>query len=153
MRRSEPLPRKVSISVKPHATFGWLVVAQGAHSVEEYLGRLWESFPPARYITGVVSSDRELGFIVTNTCLIAFGVACFLWPVRRRWASAAALMWFWVVIETINGVVHPLWSVRQGGYTPGVLTAPVLLVLALYLGRQLSSERDLASGTGASSRR
>jgi hypothetical protein len=37
--------------------------------------------------------------------------------------------------------------VRQGGYTPGVLTAPVLLVLALSLGRQLSSERDLASET------
>jgi hypothetical protein len=56
-------------------------------------------------------------------------------------------MWFWIVIETINGVVHPLWSVLQGGYTPGVLTAPVLLVLAISLGRQLSSERDLASGT------
>ena len=130
----------MSISVKPQATFGWLVVAQGAHSVEEYVGRLWESFPPARYLTGIVSSDRELGFIVINACLIAFGVACFLWPVRRRWPSAAALMWFWVVIETINGVVHPLWSVRQGGYTPGVLTAPVLLVLAVALGRQLSSD-------------
>ena len=138
----------MSISVKPRATFGWLVVAQGAHSLEEYVGRLWESFPPARYLTGVVSSDRELGFIVINTCLIAFGVACFLWPVRRRWSSAAALMWFWVVIETINGVVHPLWSVRQGGYTPGVLTAPVLLALALILGRRLSTMSHPASETG-----
>jgi hypothetical protein len=28
-------------------TFGALVLAQAAHAVEEYVGRLWESFPPA----------------------------------------------------------------------------------------------------------
>jgi hypothetical protein len=43
----------------------------------------------------------------------------------------------WVTIEVINGVGHPLWSLRMGGYTPGVVTAPVLLVIALSLGRQL----------------
>jgi hypothetical protein len=42
-----------------------------------------------------------------------------------------------VVIETINGIGHPFWSLRQGGYTPGVLTAPLLLVLAIHLARQL----------------
>jgi hypothetical protein len=119
------------------AAFAALVLAQTAHSIEEYVGRLWESFPPARFLTGLISSDRELGFIVINTALVAFGVWCLLWPVRREWPSAAALMWFWVVIETINGVGHPLWSLRQGGYTPGVLTAPLLLVLAVYLGVQL----------------
>ena len=121
------------------ATFGGLVLAQAAHSIEEYVGRLWESFPPARFLTGLVSSDRELGFIILNVALVAFGAWCVLWPVRRDWPSAAGLMWFWVVIETINGVGHPLWSLRQGGYTPGVLTAPVLLVLALYLAFQLRS--------------
>jgi hypothetical protein len=48
-----------------------------------------------------------------------------------------------VVIEFINGVGHPIWSLRQGGYTPGVATAPLLLVLALALGRQLRpGQRD-----------
>ena len=46
-------------------------------------------------------------------------------------------MWVWVIIELINGVVHPLWSLRQRGYTPGVITAPILLVLAIYLLVQL----------------
>jgi hypothetical protein len=117
--------------------FGALVLAQAAHSIEEYVGRLWESFPPARFLTGVISSDRELGFIILNVGLVAFGVWCLLWPVRRHWPSATALMWLWVVIETINGVGHPLWSLRRGGYTPGVITAPILLVLALYLAAQL----------------
>jgi hypothetical protein len=114
------------------------VAAQAAHSVEEYAGRLWESFPPARYLTGVVSSDREVGFLIINVGLVAFGVWCIFWPVRRGWPVAASLMWFWVAIQAINGLGHPLWSVMQGGYTPGVLTAVPLFVLALRLGRELT---------------
>lgn len=41
--------------------FGALVIAQATHSIEEYLGRLWDTFPPARYVTGLVSNDREWG--------------------------------------------------------------------------------------------
>jgi hypothetical protein len=122
------------------APFAALVVAQAAHSIEEYVGRLWESFPPATFLTGLISPDRELGFIIINTGLAAFGVWCFLWPVRREWQSAMPIVWFWIVLETINGVGHPAWSVLQGGYTPGVMTAPVLLVLALYLATQMRRE-------------
>jgi len=119
------------------AVFGALVVAQTAHSIEEYVGRFWESFPPATFLTGLVSPDREFAFILLTCALLAFGLWCLVWPVRRGWRSATPLVWFWVVLEAINGVVHPAWSLRQGGYTPGVFTAPVLLVLAVYLGFQL----------------
>ena len=129
-------------------TFAALVAAQTAHSIEEYVGRLWESFPPARLLSGLISSDRELGFLILNAALVAFGCWCFLWPVRRGWPSAVGLMWAWAVIETINGVGHPLWSLRQGGYTPGVLTAPILLALALYLAYQLRSRGVEASRAG-----
>ncbi len=114
-------------------------MAQTAHSIEEYVGRLWESFPPAMFLTGLVSSDREAGFLALNIALVAFGFWCLLWPVRLNRRSAAPFAWFWVVIETINGIGHPAWSVRQGGYTPGLLTAPVLLALALFLAFQLRS--------------
>jgi hypothetical protein len=117
--------------------FGALVVAQTAHSIEEYAGRLWESFPPAAFLTGLISSNRELGFLVINIALVAFGFWCLIWPVRGDWPSAKSLAWFWVVIETINGIGHPAWTLRQSAYTPGVLTAPILLVLALYLAFQL----------------
>ena len=118
-------------------TFLALVVAQAAHSVEEYAGRLWEGFPPARFVTGLIADDPETGFLVVNAAFVAFGLWCFGWPVRRRWPSAAALAWIWVVVELINGIGHPAWSLYRGGYTPGVATAPVLLVLAAYLARQL----------------
>ena len=114
-------------------TFGALVLAQAAHSVEEYLGHLWESFSPVRFLTSLVSANLERGFAVLTVLLLAFGVWCFLYPVRLRWPAAASLAWFWVAIEIVNGIVHPLWSLREGGYTPGLATAPVLLLLAIYL--------------------
>ena len=118
-------------------TFAALIFVQAAHSVEEYVGHLWESFPPARFVTGLVSSNLERGFVILNVSLLAFGAWCFFWPVRRGWPVAVALMWLWAVIEIINGIGHPLWSLREGGYTPGLATAPLLLILAVYLAYQL----------------
>ena len=129
-------------------TFLALVTVQAAHSLEEYLGRLWESFPPATFLTGLISQDLEVGFIVINTSLVVFGFWCFLWPVRRQWPSATALIWFWIVIETVNGIGHPLWSMQQGGYTPGLATAPALLVLALALIWQLRAADRSPMATG-----
>ena len=118
-------------------TFGALLLVQAAHSVEEYLGHLWESFPPAHLLASLASSNLERGFVVLNVLLLSFGVWCWVYPVRRRWPVAVSLAWFWVAIEVINGIVHPLWSLREGGYTPGLASAPVLLVLALYLAHLL----------------
>ena len=101
------------------------------------MGRLWESFPPARLVAGLISTDLERGFVIGNVVLVAFGAWCFFWPVRREWAIAATLGWLWAAIEIINGLGHSLWSLRQGGYTPGVATAPVLFCLAIYLAIQL----------------
>ena len=121
--------------------FSVLILAQIAHSIEEYVGQLWESIPPARFLTGLISSDRAFGFIVANCALVAFGIWCLLFPVRKEWPSAAGFLWFWIVLETINGIGHPAWTLRQGGYTPGVLTAPILLVVASYLAFQMRKRR------------
>jgi hypothetical protein len=123
-----------------------LVGAQAAHSFEEYVGRLYDVFPPARAVSGLISQDRARGFVIFNLALVGFGLWCFLFPVRRRWRSAVPLAQFWVAIELVNGIGHPLWSVIQLGYTPGVATAPVLLVLALYLARQLRAGQSSARG-------
>jgi hypothetical protein len=117
--------------------FGALIVGQCAHSAEEYIGRLWESFPPARFVSGLVSSDLQRGFLLANVALVAFGLWCWRWPVRGGWPTAVPLAWAWVTLEIVNGIGHSLWTLREGGYTPGVGTAPVLLVLAIYLARQL----------------
>jgi hypothetical protein len=118
-------------------TFGLLILAQAAHSIEEYAGRLWETFPPARFVSGLVSSDLRLGFLIGNVALVTFGVWCYLWPVSRRWPSARAFALGWALVELINGLGHPLWALRQGDYVPGVATAPVLLVFSVMLLAQI----------------
>ena len=127
------------------ASFGALILVQVAHSIEEYLGKLWVSFPPARLVAGLVSANHERGFLLLNALLVGFGVWCFLWPVRRGWPLAVPLAWLWAIVEILNGLGHPLWSLREGGYTPGVATAPLLLVLAVYLVYQLSHEPSTAA--------
>jgi hypothetical protein len=122
--------------------FGALILAQAAHSIEEYAGRLWDVFPPARLVSGLFSSDLERGFLIANGLLLGFGLWCWIWPVRRHWRSAIALGWVWVGIELVNGIGHPLWSLSRGSYTPGAGTAPVLFGLAIYLGTQLGRAGD-----------
>jgi hypothetical protein len=127
--------------------FGALIAAQAGHSIEEYFGHLWESFPPARFLTGLVSSNLERAFVVLNVLLLVFGLWCLLYPVRHGWPIAVPLVWFWVAIEVMNGIVHPLWSLHQGGYTPGLATAPLLLLVAIYLAHQLRrAPRGLSTG-------
>jgi hypothetical protein len=123
-------------------TFLALVVAQAMHSIEEFAGRLYEVFPPARFVSGLISPNLERGFVIFNLALVLFGLWCFFWPIRRRWPSAASFAWLWVGIEMVNGIGHPLWSLIALRYTPGVATAPILLVLALYLARQLGSSGE-----------
>ena len=118
-------------------TFGILILVQAAHSVEEYVGHLWESFPPARLLASLVSSNLERAFVLLNVLLLAFGVWCLLWPVRRGWPAGIVLCWLWTAGEIVNGIVHAVWSIHQGGYTPGLATAPALLVVAGYLAYQL----------------
>jgi Protein of unknown function with HXXEE motif len=133
---------------RTRATFLALVVVQALHSIEEYHGRLYEVFLPARAVSGLISTNLQHGFVVFNVTLVAFGLWCFFWPVRKRWAVASGLMWLWVGIELLNGIGHPIWSLARGAYTPGVATAPVLLGVALYLARQLCERARSAPLSG-----
>jgi hypothetical protein len=117
-------------------TFALLIAAQAAHSIEESVYRLYDVFPPARFVSGLISNDRPFGFISINVVLVAFGAVCVAQVWRGRWRD---VMWLWVVVEMMNGVVHSTFSIVRGGYTPGVATAPILLLLAITLARQLST--------------
>lgn len=121
-------------------TFLALVLFQAVHSVEEYFFRLYDVFAPARFVSGLISDDLRTGFIAFNAALVSFGLWCYLVPVRRGATSAVGFIWIWIVIELVNGIGHPLWSLTQQSYTPGVATAPALLSLALYLAWQVSRD-------------
>jgi hypothetical protein len=121
--------------------FAVLVMVQAAHSAEEYFGRLWEALLPPRLVSLVFSADPERGFLLANVVIVAFGLWCIAWPVRRGWRSAPVLVWGWVVVEIANGILHPLATLLFRRYIAGVVTAPLLLVVALRLARLLRRPR------------
>ncbi len=132
------------MQVRNHQLFLGLVIVQAFHSTEEYHGRLWDVLPPARFLCSLVSNDRHTGFLIINIGLFVMGMLGWAFIVRPQRLVAPVLMWFWVIIETINGIGHPVWTLMEGGYTPGVITALLLLPLALVLGyRLIKSENGL----------
>src|SRR5262249_16242765 len=88
--------------VAPQAPFPRLVAAQALPAVEESFGRLYDVLPPAAYVSGLISNDHRVGFLIANSALVGFGVWCWLVPIRRRKPSAVPLAWFWVVLESAN---------------------------------------------------
>jgi len=119
--------------------FLFLVLAQGLHSIEEYRGKLWENLPPARFVCSLVSDDLEKGFIILNVLLFLFGMICWLLTIWNK--INLVFLWLWTVVEMINGVTHPAWAVYTKAYAPGMFTSPLLLLLAVYLAKQLASGR------------
>jgi hypothetical protein len=121
-----------------------LILSQAAHSIEEYSHRLYDVLAPARFVSGLFSSDLRMGFVIFNVLLVAFGLGCFFGPVLRGSRSAVGLAWFWVVLEFLNGCAHIIWAASAGAYRPGLATAPLLVTIALILGWQLQ-RHSLAS--------
>ena len=118
-----------------------LVLVQGFHSIEEYVGKIWESFPPARVLCNLVSDNHVIGFLIINLGLFVFGLWCFFFPIRKDANFARSLIGFWIFIELINGIGHPIWTIMQKEYTPGMLTAPVLLLIAIILLKYRQNEK------------
>jgi hypothetical protein len=125
------------MNTRSRFTFLALLLAQAAHSIEEYAFHLFDVFTPARFVSSLVSDDLSTGFAVVNTALVLFGLWCYFIPVRLGRPSARNWMWFWILIEFGNGVGHPIIALTRGAYFPGVITAPVLLVLSIYLALQM----------------
>lgn len=107
-----------------------LILAQALHSIEEYVTRLYEVFAPARLVSSLLSEDLAFGFLIANAVLVAVGLWCWAFPVRLQWRAARGVAWFWSILELGNGIVHSLLALTIGGYFPGVLTAPLLLLFA-----------------------
>ena len=118
---------------RARTVFLWLLLAQSAHSIEEYLFRLYDVLAPARFVSSLLSDDPARGFAIANVLLVLFGVACYLVSIRPGLPSARAVAWFWALLELGNGTSHSVLAAAQQGYFPGVATAPLLIGLSGYL--------------------
>lgn len=116
-----------------HLIFLCLILAQAAHSVEEYVEKLYEVFAPTRFVSSLLSHDLPRGFLIANVALVSFGLWCWAMPVRSGWPMARRLVWFWILLEIANGLAHSLIALLRGSYFPGLATAPLLLFFAGWL--------------------
>ena len=121
-----------------------LVLVQAAHSIEEYYGKLWEVFAPAKFITSLVSNDHEKGFVIINVALFIAGMLIWVAAVRNH-SFAIVPIWFLTIMEVINSIGHSVWAIMERDYVPGVATAPILFILAIYLMRQLTKTNHTAA--------
>jgi len=119
-----------------------LGLAQAAHSFEEIVTHLYDFF---WVVTGVFHRGfswfpqfrwpADL-FAAVNVTLVALLLGS--WPfVERRNTPALSLAWVAGIIEPVNGFNHIAAAIFFRGYVPGVITAPVLLVLGPVLLREL----------------
>jgi hypothetical protein len=125
---------------RARTAFAALIAAQAAHSVEEYVFRLYDVFGPPRFLSGLISSDRAFGFALLNVAIVLFGVWCYLARVRpgHPWARVYALAWS--LVECANGLGHLALAAARGGYFPGAATAPLLLAAAGYVAYRLRDD-------------
>jgi hypothetical protein len=117
--------------------FAILIATQAAHSIEEYAFRLYAIFPPAQLVSALFSSDLRIGFAIANTAIVTVGIGSYVAALRATPRMARLWVWPWVVLEGANGVGHIILAAAQGAYFPGVATAPILLVLSIWLAFQL----------------
>jgi hypothetical protein len=122
----------------------WLLgLAQAAHSVEEMRMHLYDFFWTATgLLHSTIPSFSQLRmasdtFAVVNMTFIAFllGTVPFV-AAGRRWALTVAGVVG--VIEVLNGIGHLAGTVVFGGYVPGAASAPLLLLLGVFLLRELA---------------
>ena len=114
-----------------------LILAQAAHSVEEYAFRLYDLFPPAR--SPICSaSTGPVGFAVFNIGIVLFGLWCWFARIRSQHRSAGGFAWCWALLELGNGLGHVGLALMAGGYFPGLFTAPLLLAAGGWLALRLS---------------
>jgi len=123
---------------RARVAFLLLILSQAAHSVEEYAFRLFDVFPPAHFVSTMLSSNPARGFAIANVGIVLSGVFCYVSLVKPGHPAERAVAWFWLLLELGNGVGHTIMAMSRAGYFPGVATAPALVGISLYLGGRLT---------------
>lgn len=131
------------MSERSKRLFLLLVAVQAAHSVEEYLTRLYEVFAPARFLSALISDDLAIGFVIINAAVIALGAWCYVGPVRSGLGAGTLLAWLWLVVESANGTGHILIAASTGSYFSGALTGVGLVATAACLAISLRIDKGI----------
>ena len=119
------------------------VVVQFAHLTEEYLTGFYKEFPP---LFGT-QWWSERGFV--TIIILVFGILYLLAAIGLLYKNPFANCFLWFVAlgpMLVNSIAHPIVSLITRGYFPGLLTAPIQLVVSIvFIRRPISSRTDQGS--------
>lgn len=113
------------------------VILQAAHFVEEFATGFHHRFPELLGLT-----PWSLRFFVSFNLFWLAVWSLSTWGLAARRRAALFPLWFPGLGCVANGLAHPLFSVRDGGYFPGLLTSPLVGVVGILLLRRLSLVTD-----------
>lgn len=104
-----------------YAYFVLFGLAQLAHSQEE----IWTGFHKKWFV-----------FTMPRWAFIAFEVlflaVMFLYILRPELAFAATYMKLFALVMLINGIGHIVWGLVLRKYVPGLITAPIFVVIFFF---------------------
>ena len=112
------------------------IAVQCLHFLEEFRNGFQREFPP---ILGLAPWSDSF-FVSLNLIALAIFILAalgFLLGVR----IATVVVWFFAVAMTLNGLAHPLLSIRKGAYFPGTLSAPIHLLVGATLLVKLAKDK------------
>jgi hypothetical protein len=110
-----------------------MILLQAIHSVEEYIFKLYEVFPPMLFAYRNSPELAQAAFITFNLVLFLFGLICFFYWVQPTRKGARVIVWAWIMIQIATFAAHLVWAILIGGYNPGLATAVLFVPVIVYL--------------------
>jgi hypothetical protein len=110
------------------------VLLQAVHFGEELVTGFAHRFPA---LLGLPPWSPAF-FVSFNLCWLAVWVVSLPGLAARRRAALFPL-WFLAIGGLANGLAHPSFALRTGGYVPGLLTSPFVGLAGLWLLGRLGS--------------
>jgi hypothetical protein len=126
--RRRPKPASPADEWRTIVLFAVGILLQCAHFAEEYATGFYRLFPTS---LGLAPWSPRFFLVFNLTWLGIWVWAAF--AVRTRSRAAYFAIWFFALAAILNGVAHPVLAIRAGGYFPGLVSAPFLGVVGVWL--------------------
>ncbi len=128
----------VNTDLKPEQTkvgsiYLLAIAVQCVHVCEEYVMDFHIKFP------GLFGYRWSGKLFVTFNLIWLFVFVLAAWGVLHQIRLAYLVVWFFAIVGGVgNGIFHPVLSIIEGGYFPGLITSAAGLVLGILLIKELS---------------
>ena len=132
-RSAASLKLAVKMNNRIKIAFLTMISLQAVHSVEEYIFKFYEAFPPMQFIYRDAPDLAKSGFVTFNLLLFLFGIICFFYWVQPARKGARVVIWVWIAIQLATIASHAIWVMSVGDYHPGLATVPLFVPIVVFM--------------------